>query len=136
MSMTDTSAKLSWDSLPSLLEKIASFAAITYTFGFIVVNSYYVTFGVIDYQLIAAKYISAGLLFILFHVIIAMLIAVLAYFVNRQKLIIWIIDILLLWFLMFLFAYSVNESKNSILLIVNSVTVVIIGIAFNDLMLG
>jgi hypothetical protein len=83
-----------------LLQLIISLAAIIYVIGFIAANSYYATLGIIDYQLVQARYIATGLIYLFFHFGIATMLAMIIFASRQRKAWIWAMVFFCLWLLL------------------------------------
>ena len=83
--------------LESIFQGILSLSAIIYTLGFIIVNSYYISFGVIDYQLIQTRYIAAGLSYLIIHFGIASMVTTIFIVLGIQRKVLWFLAFLVLW---------------------------------------
>lgn len=79
-----------------ILKSIVSAVAIFYIIGFIVVNSCYSKFGNFEYELFQARYIAAGLNFILVHIGMSAMISIIAFILKDLKYI-WITLFFVIW---------------------------------------
>ena len=114
--------------LEVILQSILSLAAVIYSIGFIIVNSYYTSFGVTDYQLIQTRYIAAGLSYLFIHVGIASMIATILIVIDVHKKIMWVLAFLIIWSLFGLAIYQLSKSVvNSFIVGVSAGVVTLIG---------
>lgn len=114
--------------LEVILQSILSLAAVIYSIGFIIVNSYYTSFGVTDYQLIQTRYIAAGLSYLFIHVGIASMIATILIVIDVHKKIMWVLAFLIIWSLFGLAIYQLSKSVvNSFIVGVSAGIVTLIG---------
>jgi len=110
------------------MEGLISLTAFVYVIGFVVANSYYVTFGITEYQLIQARYVATGLLYLFFHLGLATVVAVIVFVLRWARWFIWLSAALGLWGFLGMAVYLVTRSMPLVLAVgVNAGVVVVLG---------
>ncbi len=71
--------------LEILSKHALSFIGLSYIFGFIIVNSYLASFGLVSIGIVKAKYIAAGVVFLVFISLCVLILYPLAFYTLKEK---------------------------------------------------